>query len=218
MSEFAKTPHSRIRRKPDRGTYDKEAVYAILDEARICHVGFVAEGRPFVIPTIHARQGDELILHGAKESRLIKHIQQGNEICVAVTLLDGLVLARSTVHHSMNYRSVVLFGRGRVVEDEAEKLRALECVTDHIVPGRSGDARGPNAKELNAVGVAAVAIESASAKVRTGPPGDEEEDYRLPVWAGVLPVREQILPPENDPLLADGIPVPDYVLDLQTSR
>ena len=214
MSEFATNPQNLIRRVPQRGAYDKETVYGIIDEARMCHVGFVHEGRPFVIPTIHVRSGDELILHGAKASRLMKHIQAGNEICVTMTLLDGLVLARSAFHHSMNYRSVVLFGKGRPVEDDEEKYRVLEILVDQIVPGRSRDARMPTQKELNAVAVAAVSIDSASAKVRTGPPLDDEEDLGLPVWAGVVPIREQVLLPENDPQLSAGIPVPDYVNDL----
>jgi hypothetical protein len=213
MTEFIKTERNQVRRLPKRGAYDKAAIYQIVDEALICHVGFVEEGHPFVLPTIHARLDDTLILHGAKASRMLKHIEAGHPVCVTVTLVDGLVLARSVFHHSINYRSAVLFGTGSVIEDEAEKRRALEAVTEHIMPGRWADARQPNPQELKATTVVKIPIESASAKIRVGPPGDEEEDYALPIWAGVLPIVQQTLPPIADPSLADGIPLPDYVVN-----
>ena len=211
MSDFTMTARNRVRRVANRGAYDRETVYGIVDEARICHVGFVQDGQPFVIPSIHARLGDDILLHGAKTSRLIKHAQEGHEICITVTLLDGLVLARSAFHHSMNYRSAVLFGRGRLVEDPIEKLEGLRAVVEHVMPGRWDDARQPNEKELNATSVVAIAIESASAKIRRGPPSDDDEDYALPVWAGELPMRQQTLEPVDDPKLGEGISIPDYV-------
>lgn len=213
MPAFEKTRRNQVLRMPERGCYDKDTICQIIDEALVCHVGFVQGGQPFVIPTIHARSGDDLIFHGAKGSRMMKHIQAGNEICVAITLLDGLVLARSVSHHSMNYRSVMLFGRGRVVEGEQEKLRGLETLTEHIMPGRWRDARKPSARELDVTSVVAVSIDSASAKMRAGPPHDADEDYRLPIWAGVLPIRQQILEPIDDPKLSEDIPLPDYVIN-----
>ena len=212
MAEFSRSDLNQIARKPKRGHYDKDTIYAILDEALVCHVGFVQGGQPVVIPTIHARDHDTLIFHGAKASRLLKHIQDGHPICVAVTLLDGIVFARSAFNHSMNYRSVVLFGRGRTLASDEEKLRASEVLTEHIARGRWKDIRKPNRQELDATAFAGLAIESASAKIRTGPPGDDEEDYQLPIWAGVLPVPQQTLAPIADPRLASDISVPDYLL------
>ena len=201
----------RVQRVPDRGVYEREKIYAIVDESLICHVGFVQDGQPYVIPTIHARNGDSLLLHGATSSRLIRHIQEGHEVCVAATLLDGLVLARSIFHHSMNYRSAVLFGRGELIEDPSQKLRALELFSDRIVPGRWNDSRRPNANELKDTAIVSISIDSASAKVRSGPPGEEEEDYALPVWAGVLPVRQSLIKPVPDPRLDPKTPLPAYI-------
>jgi uncharacterized protein len=213
MSTFEKTEQNRVRRVAQRGHYDKETIYPIIDEALICHVGIVQDERPVVIPTIHARDGDKLLLHGAKASRLLKHVAAGHRVCVTITFLDGLVLARSSFHHSMNYRSVVLFGTGRIVEDAQEKMRALEILSEHLTPGRWEDARKPNAKEMKATAVVELTIESASAKIRTGPPGDDDEDYQLPVWAGVLPMQQQMLPPVADPKLNEGIMLPDYLVN-----
>lgn len=210
---FPKTAQNKVRRMPERGHYDRDTIYPIIDEALICHVGFVADEQPFVIPTIHARKDDTIYLHGAKASRLLKHVQAGNSICITMTLLDGIVFARSVFHSSMNYRSVVLFGTGEIVEADADKLAALEVLTEHLARGRWADARPPTQKELDATTVVAVAIDTASAKVRTGPPGDEDEDYALPIWAGVLPVPPQPLAPINDPKLSEGIPTPDYILN-----
>ena len=211
MSDFEPTTQNRIRRIPERGHYDKAVIYPIIDEALICHVGFVEDGVPYVIPTIHARSGDKLVFHGAKASRMMKQIASGATICVTFTLLDGLVLARSTFHHSMNYRSAVVFGRGRPLTDETEKMAALEVLTEHLAHGRWQDSRRPNAKELNATAMAELTIESASAKIRTGPPGDDEEDYALPIWAGILPIQQQYLPPIDDPKLNEGLTAPDYI-------
>lgn len=212
MSDFPKTLRNRVVRLPNRGHYDKETIYRIVDDALICHVGIVQEQQPFVIPTLHARQGDNLLLHGATTSRLLKYVQAGHEICITITLVDGLVLARSVFHHSINYRSVVLFGRGNLLP-EADKVRALQLFTERIMPGRWDDARQPTANELKATTVVSVPIDSASAKVRVGPPSDDEEDYALPVWAGVVPLRQQVGAPIDDERLADGIAVPAYIHD-----
>jgi nitroimidazol reductase NimA-like FMN-containing flavoprotein (pyridoxamine 5'-phosphate oxidase superfamily) len=211
VSGFPKTSLNQLHRYPNRGAYDKETIYSIVDEALICHVGFVVDGQPYVIPTIHARLGDKIILHGAVANRMLTHITEGNPLCVTVTLVDGLVLARSVFHSSMNYRSAVLFGKGRLLESNEEKLRALEALTEHIARGRWNDARKPNRKELDGTTVIAMTIESASAKVRTGPPSDDEEDYALPIWAGVVPMELRALEAENDPKLQSSIPTPTYV-------
>lgn len=205
-------PRTEVRRKPERGAYDAATVNAILDEALICHVGFVSEnGYPVVIPTIHARSEATLYLHGSPASRMLRAIKDGGDVCVTVTLVDGLVFARSVFNHSMNYRSVVIFGQPREVTEPDEKMRALEAVTEHVAQGRWADARQPNEQEFKGTTVVAMAIDEASAKLRTGPPGDEVEDYELPIWAGVIPVRQVFGDPEADPLLADGIEAPDYV-------
>ena len=218
MSEFPITERTRIRRIPKRGLYDKDAIYRILDEALVCHVGFVEDHQPLVIPMNYARRGDTLILHGASASRLLNYVRAGRPVCVTVTLLDGLVLARAVYHHAMNYRSVVVFGRGRLIESEQEKLEALEVVTEHILQGRWQDARKPNRQELDATAVVSIAIESASAKVRTGPPADDEDDYRLPVWAGVVPIQQQALTPESDPRLRTDICVPPSISHYRRTR
>jgi hypothetical protein len=206
-----RSERTRVRRQPARGRYDAERIHAILDEALTCHVGFVHEGQPFVIPTIHARVDDTLYVHGSVGSRLIQVASSGAPVCVTVTLVDGVVLARSVFNHSMNYRSVVVIGPGRAVAHPAEKLRALRAVSDHMVPGRWNDARQPSAKELEATALAAVSIAEASAKVRSGPPEDDEEDLSLKVWAGVLPLRLAAGEPVRDPALAEGIPLPAYL-------
>lgn len=211
MTDFTKTDKNSIKRLPKRGYYERETIYRILDEALICHVGFTESGQPFVIPTNFARIDDTLILHGAKASRLLKHIEAGRPVCVEVTIVDGLVLARSVFHHSVNYRSVVLFGTGRLIADEQEKLIALEAVTQHLIPGRWQEARLPNRKELNATSVVSIQIDEASAKVRMGPPVDEEEDYTLPVWAGVLPLQEIPLSPLRDERQPENVPLPEYI-------
>lgn len=211
MSEFTVTEKNRIHRLPGRGHYDRETIYPILDEALVCHVAFTVDDQPFVIPTIHARMGDTLVFHGAKSSRMLRHIQVGHPICVAVTLVDGLVFARSAFHHSMNYRSVVLFGTGALLESDSEKLQALEAISEHVAPGRWQQIRAPNPRELRATAAIAMPIDAASAKVRTGPPVDDEDDYDLPVWAGVLPLELQALQPEDDPRLATELAVPDDI-------
>ena len=211
MTQFTKTDKTRIKRLPKRGHYDRETIYHILDEALICHVGFVEKRQPYIIPINFARVEDTIVLHGAKASRLLKHIEAGHPVCVEATIVDGLVLARSVFHHSMNYRSVVLFGKGRAVENEQEKMDALKAVAEHLIPGRWGEARLPDRKEMNATRVVSIKIDEASAKIRVGPPVDEQEDYALPVWAGVLPLQEKPLSPIRDELLAAGISLPDYI-------
>ena len=211
MTDFTRTDRNRIKRLPTRGHYDRETIHRILDEALICHVGFVERKQPYVIPINFARVDDRIVLHGAKASRLLKHIEAGHPVCVEVTIVDGLVLARSVFHHSLNYRSVVVFGEGRLIEDEQEKLAALQAVTEHLIPGRWQEARLPNRKELNATSVVSINIDEASAKVRVGPPVDEDEDYALPVWAGILPLQEMPLTPIRDELQSENIPLPKYV-------
>ena len=195
MSEFTPTEKSQVRQIGKRGRYDRDTVYAIVDEALICHVGFVEDVQPVVIPTLHARQGDCLLLHGAVNSRLIRHIQAGHPLCVSLAIVDGLVLGKAACSHSMNYRSAVLFGRGRLVEADEDKLRALELLTERLMPGRWQDARQPNAQELEAIAIVSIDIQAASAKVRDGPPADSRRDRELPVWAGVVPLRQVAGPP-----------------------
>ena len=207
-------PRTEVRRKPERGAYDAATINAVLDEALICHVGFISEnGYPVVLPTIHARSGATIYLHGSPASRMLRAIKGGSDVCVTVTLVDGLVMARSVFHHSMNYRSVVIFGKPREVTDPDEKMRALEVVTEHVSRGRWADARQPNDKEFKGTTVVALAIEEASAKLRSGPPGDDEPDYELPIWAGVIPVEQSFGEAVPDPQLADGIDTPDYIVN-----
>ena len=188
MTAIEMTDRTRVRRLPKRATYERETIHAILDEALVCHVGFVVDGAPVVIPTIHWRDGETLYVHGSAASRMLRTLKGGVEACVTVTLVDGLVLARSAFHHSMNYRSVVVFGTAREVTGE-EKNRALERLVEHIAPGRAADVRPPNEAELKQTLVLALPLEEASAKIRTGGPVDDEEDYALPVWAGVVPLK-----------------------------
>jgi len=207
-------PSIEVRRVPDRAQYDRETIDGILDEALICHLGFIADGHPVVIPTIHVRVGDNLVLHGSPASRMMRALKSGAEVSIAVTLLDGLVLARSVFHHSMNYRSVVLFGSGRVIDDPDEKLQAMRVFTDKILPGRWEEARLPTEKEFRGTLMVAVPIDTASAKVRTGPPSDDDEDTGIPIWAGVIPYALRAGDPIPAPDLADGVEFPDYLRHL----
>jgi uncharacterized protein len=202
---------TRVRRHPERGVYDRDAIAAILDEALFCHVGFVDDGHPFVIPTIHARVGNLVYLHGSPASRMLRTLAGGVEVCVTATLLDGLVLARSVYKHSMNYRSAVVLGRALVVDDRDEKLTALEAIVEHVVPGRWQDARRPNEQELAGNFVLALPLAEASAKVRSGPPSDFEDDLDLPVWAGVLPMRLMPGAAETEARVPPGVSLPAYV-------
>jgi hypothetical protein len=207
MGTFPMSDRTTVRRLPKRGVYDKETVYSILDEGFICHVGFVVDDQPIVLPTGYARVGDTLYIHGSAASRMIKTAaSEGIDICVTVTLVDGLVLARSAFHHSMNYRSVVVLGKGRLVMDEQEKRAALHAFTNHIVPQRWEETRQPTMQELKATSVLALPIEEASAKVRTGGPIDDEEDYALHVWAGVVPVETKIGTPIGDARMLPDVP------------
>ena len=215
---FAKSRRNKVVRMPERGQYDKESVYGIVDEALLCHVGFVQDGQPFVIPTLHARMGDKLLLHGATTSRMLKHVQAGNPVCITITIADGLVLARSVFHHSINYRSVVLFGQGALITDPDEKMNALAAFTERLMPRRWDDAREPNRKEFKATSVVAIPIASASAKVRVGPPKDDDEDLGLPVWAGVVPIRQVVGEPVDAPDLREGVAVPGYVAEYVAKR
>ncbi len=208
---FPKTTRNKVKRLPERGYYDSSVIYPIIDEALLCHVGFVQDNQPCVIPTLHARQGDRVLLHGAKGSRLLRHVGSGGEVCITITLVDGIVLARSVFHHSINYRSVVIFGKGELIEGEEARLEAMEKFTERLIPGRWQDARPPNPVELKQTTIVAVTIESASAKIRTGPPRDDEEDIGLPVWAGILPLSQISGAPIADPDLKAGIEIPDYI-------
>lgn len=211
MEQFTQTAKTTLKRLPQRGEFDREAVYKILDEALVCHVGFVVDGQPFVIPTSYGRVGDTLYVHGSAASRMMRSLSGKIPVCVTVTLIDALVLARSAFHHSVNYRSVVVFGQAELIEDEQGKMSALAALTEHIVPGRWAEVREPNAQELKATTVLAIPLEEVSAKVRTGDPKDDDEDMAIPVWAGQLPLRLTPGSPVNDSLLAPGIEVPDYV-------
>jgi hypothetical protein len=191
------TDRTRLRRFPVRGVFDRDAVYRILDEGFVCHVAFAVDGQPYAIPTAYARIGDALYLHGSTASRMLRTLAEGVDVCVTVTLVDGLVLARSAFHHSMNYRSVVVLGRAKLLSDAAEKAAALRAFTNHIVPGRADEVRPMTDQEIASTSVLALPIEEASAKMRSGPPKDDDEDLSWPVWAGVVPLA-----------LASGVPVP----------
>jgi nitroimidazol reductase NimA-like FMN-containing flavoprotein (pyridoxamine 5'-phosphate oxidase superfamily) len=202
----------RVRRRRERGHYEREVIDAILDEALVAHLGIAdADGQPLVIPTLHARSGDVVYCHGSAASRTLRALAAGAPACLTVTLIDALVLARSAMHHSANYRSVMLLGEARVVGEPQEKLAALQAIVEHIVPGRWAEVRWPTEKELQATTVLALPIEEASAKIRSGPPLDDEEDYALDVWAGVIPFATEPLAAEADPRLPAGIPPPPYV-------
>jgi hypothetical protein len=188
----APTTRTRVVREPQRAVYDRDTVNAILDEAFLCHVGFTVEGQPYVIPTSYGRDGDTLYIHGSAASRMLRNLDQGIPVCVTVTLLDGLVLARSVFNHSMNYRSVVILGTATIVDDPAEKLAALRALSEHLIPNRWDDSRRPNEKELKATSVLRLPITEFSAKVRVGPAVDDEEDYSFPTWAGVIPLEMKV--------------------------
>jgi uncharacterized protein len=211
MDKLPETARTTLRRLPQRGNYDRGLINQILDEGFICHVGFAVAGQPFVIPTGYARVGDQLIIHGSQASRMLRKLGEGIDVCVTVTLVDGLVLARSAFHHSMNYRSVVIFGRATEISEREAKLDALLALSEHMIPGRWADVREPNESELKQTTVLSLPLTEASAKVRTGPPLDDEEDYTLPIWAGVIPLRLIPDAPVDDPKLKVEIAAPDYV-------
>ena len=205
------TARTRVLRESQLAVYDRAAVYQILDEGFICHIGFSVDGQPFVIPTSYGRLGDVLYVHGSAASRMLRSLSEGLPACITVTLVDGLVLARSLFNHSMNYRSVVVLGIASVVDDPVEKVKALHALSEHIMEGRWTEARQPNARELKATTVLRVPIQEFSAKVRTGPPVDDEEDYGFPVWAGVLPLNLVPGEPIADSRVTGRLVVPKYV-------
>jgi nitroimidazol reductase NimA-like FMN-containing flavoprotein (pyridoxamine 5'-phosphate oxidase superfamily) len=204
------TPRTRVVREPQRAVYDRHVAYQVLDEGFICHVGFAVEGQPYVIPTSYARKDDLLYVHGSAASRMLRQAGGGIPVCLTVTLLDGLVLARSIFNHSMNYRSVVVLGIAKPIDDREEKLAALQALSEHILPGRWKDSRQPNEQELKATSVLQLPIEEFSAKIRQGPPIDDEEDYSFPTWAGVIPLSMASHPPVDDSRLLEGITAPGY--------
>lgn len=211
MSEsYTPTPRTRVVREAHRAVYDRETAYEILDEGFLCHVGFTVDGQPFVIPTSYGRSGDSLYVHGSAASRMLRQMKDGVSVCLTVTLLDGLVLSRSIFNQSMNYRSVMVFGRATLVDDPAEKLEALRLLSEHIIPGRWEDTRQPNERELKQTSVLRLPIEEFSAKVRQGPVVDDEEDYAFPTWAGVIPLEVKAGEPISDSRLDPGLEVPVY--------
>jgi nitroimidazol reductase NimA-like FMN-containing flavoprotein (pyridoxamine 5'-phosphate oxidase superfamily) len=211
MSDFTPTERTQVKRLPKRGKYERETVFAILDAGFVCHVGFAIDGQPYVIPTNYGRSGDTLYLHGSAASRMLRTLSEGVPVSVTVTHVDGLVLARSAFHHSVNYRSVVILGTARLVTDPAEKMEALRVFTEHVMKGRWDDVRQPTEQELKATTVLALPLEEVSAKVRAGGPIDDEEDYALPVWAGVLPLETAAKEPLPDPQRKKDEPIPDYL-------
>lgn len=214
MSEIIEpTERTKIKRLPKRGVFERETIYKILDEAFICHIGFTVENQPFVIPTAYGRKADTLYIHGSAASRMMRNLAQGIDICVTVTLIDGLVLARSAFHHSINYRSVVIFGNAEIVTEQSEKAEALRIFTGHLLPERWNEIRIPDSKELKATTVLRLPITEASAKIRTGNPVDDEADYDLNVWAGVIPLTLIAGKPIADERLKNDIPTPDYALN-----
>lgn len=210
MTELRRTQRTTLKRLPQRGSFERQQINEILDEGFVCHVGFVVNGEPVVIPTGYARAGDALIIHGSQASRMLRQLGQGIDVCVTVTLIDGLVLARSAFHHSMNYRSVVVFGRARVIDQREEKMSALTALSEHMIPGRWDEVREPNDREFQLTTVLSIPLTEASAKVRTGPPLDNEEDYELSVWAGVIPLEMMANDPVPDPRLGANTPAPKY--------
>ncbi len=206
------TERTELRRLPARGSHDPKVIHGILDAGFLAHVGFQVEGQPIVIPTLYGREDDKLYLHGSAASRMLRTLQAGVPACVTVTLVDGLVLARSAFHHSMNYRSVVAFGTARQISEPDRKTHALRSISEHLIAGRWQHVRRPSEKELSVTAVLEFSIEEASAKIRQGPPLDDEEDYGLPVWAGVIPLRLEAKTPVPDPRLAPGAELPQYVL------
>ena len=214
---YEPTERTRVRRKPGRGSYEREQVHAILDEALVCHVGFVDDGHPYVIPTIHARDGETIYLHGSPASRTLGTLADGTACCLTATLVDEIVLARSARNHSLNYRSVMVLGTAQEITEPAEKAHALLTVVEHMVPGRADEVRGPSEKDLETTKVLSMKIEEASAKVRTGPPADKPEDLALPYWAGQLPLTLEARDPVPVPDLARDVTVPEHLLDWNRS-
>jgi nitroimidazol reductase NimA-like FMN-containing flavoprotein (pyridoxamine 5'-phosphate oxidase superfamily) len=212
---FPPTERTRVVREPQRGIYDRETIYKILDEGLVCHVGFSANDQPFVIPTLYARIGDAIYFHGSAASRMLRGVSEGANVCLTVTLTDGIVLARSVFNHSMNYRSVVALGKATLVDAPQEKIEALRAFTEKILPHRWDDARQPNEKELKATSILRLLLSEISAKVRVGPPEDDDPDYALPVWAGVIPLRTVAVEPIRDERCDPKIPLPGYLANYE---
>jgi len=208
--EFPKTHRNKVKRVPQRGHYDQTTIYNILDNAFVCHIGFMIDGQPYVIPTAYGRSGGKIFIHGSSKSRMLLELSKGIPLCLTVTQLNGLVLARSVFHHSMNYHSAIVFGAASKLKT-GDKLEALQIISDHILPGRWREARLPNQEELKATLVLQINIAEASAKIRTGPPKDDEADYHLPVWAGLLPIITSYDPPVPDPKMRMALPPPDSI-------
>lgn len=206
---------ARVRRAPDRAHYDRDTLHAVLDAGMICHVGYVIDGQPYVTPTIYWRHGDDVYFHGSSASRMLRTVREGIPVCLTVTHLDGLVLARSGFHCSVNYRSAMLFGTASAVEEAGQKERTLQDFIDGLLPGHWAQMRPPNAQELKATTVCRLAVDEASVKIRTGPPKDDEPDYALDCWAGVVPVTTVLGPPERDPRLDDEVTEPAYLADIR---
>lgn len=211
VKQFAPTKRTTLKRLPERASYERRTIYQILDNSFVCNVGFIDSDHPVVIPTAYGRYGDVLYLHGSAASRTLRTLARGAPICVTVTLLDGLVLARSAFHHSMNYRSVVIFGTASAITNPKQKVQALRVISEHILPGRWADVRKPNMVELQQTSVLCLPLREASAKVRCGPPVDEETDYGLRVWAGEVPLSLLVRKPKADPKLSRGVPLPNYL-------
>ncbi len=214
MNEFPQTKRNQVRRLAKRGKYDKTSIYQILDEGFLCQLAFVVDEQPFVIPTLYARVEDSIYIHGSQISRMLKTLAEGVRLCLTVTLVDGLVLARSAFHHSINYRSAIIFGSGILIENDKEKLLALKAISDRLVPHRWEDCRQPNTKELNVTSVIRIEIEEASAKIREGMPIDDQEDYDLPIWAGIVPIHKNFGPPVRDEKLSETVDLPNYLQNL----
>lgn len=212
------TQRTTLKRLPKRGSHERDVINAILDEGFICHVGFCVDGQPFVIPTGYARVDNTLLIHGSQASRMLRRLSAGIDVCVTATLIDGLVLARSAFHHSMNYRSVVIFGRATAIDDREKKNAALFALSEHMIPGRWKDVREPTDSELQQTTVLTLPIEEASAKIRTGPPLDDEEDYGLDVWAGIIPLRMMAGEPVSDERLQSDVRIPAYALDYRRAK
>jgi hypothetical protein len=218
MTDTLLTERTTLSRHPERGTHDREVIHQILDEGFVCHVGFVSDGQPFVIPTGYGRVGEYIYIHGSAASRMLRNLEKGIPVCVTVTLVDGLVLARAAFSHSMNYRSVVVLGKATLVDDPEEKVMALRAVSDQIIRGRWAEVRQPSEQELKATSVLKLPLTEASAKIRTGPPKDKDEDYSSPVWAGVLPLRLATGEPERDPAMKKEASLPESLKDYKKRR
>ena len=213
--DFPPSEKTRVKRVHQRARYDRESAYAVLDSGVLCHVGYVIDGQPYVTPTAYWREGDWVYWHGSSASRMLRRVEEGVPVCFTVAMLDGVVLARSGFHHSVNYRSLMAFGRAETVEEEAEKIRSLDVFIERLIPGRAAEVRPPTSQEIKATTVLRMKLEEVAVKIRNGPPVDDDEDYALDVWAGVVPVRTVIGAPEEDPRLKPGVAEPGYLREIR---